>query len=210
SAVTLLWLAHRYPMTGTGAWLAFMPVFTLVFLVAKFFGPSYMQHLDGIDRVPLLLFVLILWHKNGIKLIAPDWFLIAAFFLAALHLLAGGQLIGVLSDFDFMIAYAAGRLAVLNTERELTWANRAVWIVAVLAVLGMVEIFVIGPGPRTILYLAVSPIGTYNGALNNSFHAQGYDFLRESSTMYGPLWFGPLCMAALVIWWVYSRKFIPG
>lgn len=209
-AVFLLVLAYRYPLTGMGGFLAFMPAYTLLFLIAKFLGPSYIGSLEGVDRAVLLLFVFILWRKNGVKLIAPDWFLLVAFVLASTKLAGGGNVIAFFRDFNFIIAYAAGRVAILAAGRELAWARRAVWIVAVLAVLGMFEVFIIGEAPRTFLYLAVAPEGTVQGSLNAAFHGEAYTGLRESSTMFGPLQFAPLCMAALLVWWIYSRKLLPG
>jgi O-antigen ligase len=152
----------------------------------------------------------ILWQRNGIRLAAPDWFLMAMFGLALLRLEFAGKLLPLLSDFNFMIAYAVGRVAVLTSEQEKLWAKRAVWIVAVLAILGMVEIFFIGDGPRTALFLVADPGITFNGALGNSFHATGYLGMRESATSLGPLHFAPLCMAALIVWWVYFRNPLPG
>lgn len=209
-ALGLLLLAYRYPMIGVGGFLAFIPAYTLVFLIAKFFGPGYIGSLEGADRVVLLLFVFILWRKNGVKLITPDWFLLAAFLLAAVRLAGGGNIIALFRDFNFMIAYAAGRMAILSSDREVVWARRAIWIVGVLAVLGMIEVFIIGEAPRTMLYMAVAPGGIDHGALNAAFHGDAYSGLRESSTMFGPLQFAPLCMAALIVWWVYSRKLLPG
>ncbi|HUK46111.1 MAG TPA: O-antigen ligase family protein [Terriglobales bacterium] len=209
-AVFLLVLAYRYPLTGMGGYLAFMPVYTLAFLIAKFLGPSYIGSLEGVDRVILLLFVFILWRKNGVRPVAPDWFLLGAFLFAATKLAGGGNLIALFRDFNFIIAYAAGRVAILSAGREATWAKRAVWIVAVLAVVGMFEVFIVGEAPRTLLYLAVAPEGTDHGALNAAFHGDMYTGLRESSTMFGPLQFAPLCMVALIVWWVYSRRLIPG
>jgi len=151
-----------------------------------------------------------LWRKNGVRFTTPDWLLLSCFGLAAVHLTFGGNVLALLSDFNFMIAYAAGRVTVLNAESENKWANRAVWTVAALAVFGMIEVFVIGEGPRTVLYLAVGRGGTQDGALDAAFHGQSYSWMRESSTMFGPLQFAPLCMAALIMWWVYSRKLLPG
>jgi len=206
----LLWLAFRFPMVGLGGCLALIPVYTLAFLLAKFFGPPYMGLTEGGDRVIFLLLTFVLWRRNGIKFTTPDWLLLICFGLAAVHLFLPGSLLGLLTDFNFMIAYAAGRVTVLSTEKEQRWANRAVWIVAFLAVLGMIEVFVIGEGPRTVLYLAVGRGGTQDGALDAAFHGQSYSWMRESSTMFGPLQFAPLCMATLIIWWVYSRKLFPG
>ena len=210
ACLVVLWATFKYPTQGLGLFLAFIPTYTLLFLVAKFFGPSYIGVLEGADRGVLLLIAFGLWCKNGIHLETPDWLLLACFGLATAHLIFGGSLLALLSDFNFMIAYAAGRFTTLDGDREQHWATRAVWIVALLAVLGMIEVFIIGEGPRTVLYLAVSRGGTDGNALDAAFHAQGYLGLRESSTMFGPLQFAPLCMAALVMWWVYSRKPIPG
>jgi hypothetical protein len=205
----LLWLAFRYPMKGLAGFLAFIPIYTLAFLLAKFFGPHYVGLLEGSDRVVLLLFTFILWRQNRIELKTPDWLLLGCFAIAVVRLLISGTLLGLLTDFNFLIAYAAGRVTVLTTEREKLWAKRAVWIVAVISVLGMVEVFYIGEAPRTMLYLAVANGGTAGQTLDAAFHADQYLGLRESATMFGPLQFAPLCMAALVLWWVYCRNAIP-
>jgi len=209
-AATLVWLAFRYPITGLGGFLAFMPIYTLAFLLTKFFGPPYVALLEGCDRVVLLLFTYILWRRNGVKFTVPDWLLLICFGLAVARLFFSGTLLGLLTDFNFVIAYAAGRVTALTTEQEKLWAKRAVWIVAVLSVLGMTEIFLIGEGPRTVLYLSVANGGTAGQSLDAAFHADQYLGLRESATMFGPLQFAPLCMAALILWWVYFRNPIPG
>lgn len=205
----LFWLLFRHPMGSLGIFLAFIPVYTLAFLVTKFFGPRYIGLLEGSDRVILLILVFILLIKNGVKFATPDWLLLACFGLALLRLAVSGTLISVLADFNFMIAYAAGRVTVLSEEQERRWATRAVWIVAVLSVLGMIEVFFVGEGPRTLLYLSVANGGTDGLSLDAAFHADQYLGLRESSTMFGPLQFAPLCMTGLIIWWVFFRKALP-
>ena len=52
-----LWLLLRHPIGSLGFFLAFMPVFTLTFLLTKFFGPSYVGTLEENDRI-LLLFLI--------------------------------------------------------------------------------------------------------------------------------------------------------
>ncbi|MGA2847832.1 MAG: O-antigen ligase family protein [Terracidiphilus sp.] len=211
AGAALLAVAFRYPLACTGAFLAFMPVYPLTFLIAKFFAPSAIGHLEGIDRVVLLLLTCILWWRNGVKLIAPDWFLIAAVGITILRLPLDGSMLQTASDFGFIIAYAAGRVAGMTSDRESIWAKRAVWIFAAVSVLGLTEVFGFGEAPRTLLYLSVAESSTVNGvALGPPFHAGGFAGLRESSTMLGPLHFGPMCMVALIIWWAYSRRPIPG
>ncbi len=135
-AAALVWIALRHPVGSLGVVLAWMPIHPLAFLVATFFGPSYLGRFEGCDRATLLLLALILWRKNGVKLVAPDWFLLACFGLSFLRLVFGGTLLALLSDFNLVIAYAAGRVAWLTRGQEGRWARRAVWIVAVLSVLG--------------------------------------------------------------------------
>ena len=208
-AATLLWLVFRHPTGSLGLFLSFIPVYTLAFLLAKFFGPRYIGMLEGSDRVVLLLLVFSLLLRNGIKFTTPDWLLLSCFGLALIRLAVSGTLIGVLADFNFMIAYAAGRVTVLREEQEKRWARRAVWIVAILSVIGMLEVFVIGEGPRTLLYLSVANGGTDGLSLDAAFHADQYLGLRESATMFGPLQFAPLCMTGLVVWWVFCRDSVP-
>jgi hypothetical protein len=133
----------------------------------------------------------------------------ACFGFAVVRLAFGGTLINLLAEFSFMIAYAAGRVAHLTADQQKLWAGRAVWIVAVLSVLGMIEVFIIGAGPRTILYSKVEYNLAADGTLNGGFFAESFSRLRETATMISPHFFGLLCMAALVIWWVYCRNPLP-
>jgi O-Antigen ligase len=208
----LLWMAFRFPIAVLGAVLAFMPVYPIAIVLGRFFGPPVMMSnaVMACDRIILLLLTCILWWRNGIKLKAPDWFLLACFGLAALRLALGGMLLALLSDFNLMIAYAAGRVAILTASQEKLWARRAVWIVAVLSVLGMTEVFIFGEGPRTILYSSITNGLTEGRTLGGSFYAEGFAGLRESATMLGPLQFASLCMVALIVWWVYRRNPLPG
>jgi len=208
-AAVLALTMFRYPIGSLGVVLAWMPIHPLAFLVASFFGPSYIGRFEGCDRAVVLLVAFILWKKNGIRLVAPDWLLLACFGLAFLRLVFGGTLLPLLSDFNLVIAYATGRVVGLTRGQERRWATRAVWIVAVLSVLGMGEVLLIGDGPRTALYLSVAEGATDEGALNAAFRADGFTGLRESATMFGPLQFAPLCMAALVLWWVYGGNPAP-
>jgi hypothetical protein len=208
-AVAVLWAAFRYPTTALGAVLALMSIYPLAFLLAKFFGPPYIALFEGCDRVALFLLACILCRRYGVKLIAPDYFLLVCFALAVVRLAFGGSPINLLADFSFMIAYAAGRVAVLTAGEQKFWARCAVWIVAVLSVLGMIEVFVFGEGPRAVLYLSVAPGFTPDGTLDGRFFAESFAGLRESAAMVSPPFFALLCMAALVIWWVYCRNPLP-
>jgi hypothetical protein len=209
-AAALLWIVVRHPIGGLGGLLAIMSVFPLAIVLGEYFGPPSTSWASACSRILLVLLIGVLWRRNGVQFTAPDWFALGCFALALLRLAFGGTLISLLADFNCMIAYAAGRMTVLTADQEQRWARRAVWIVAVLAVLGMSEVFIFGEGPRAMLYSSVADLmTTEGGSLNAVFHADGFAGLRESATMLGPLTFGSLCMVGLILWWVYHRNPIP-
>lgn len=208
--IGVLWLALRYPVTGLGAFLIVMPEFTLLFLIAKFFGPGFIGSLEGIDRAVLFLLLAILIYKYRIKLKLPDYLILACFFLVAIRLPFDGSPLALVADFGFLLPYTAGRYVNLTDEQIIRWARRAVWITAFLSVIGLIEVLFVGQGPRTLLYLSVAEKATSGDALNASFRASGFTGMRASSTMLGPLQFGPLCMVGLIVWWVFGENLILG
>src|SRR5579859_1883092 len=207
AGTAVLWGAWRHTVICVGAFLAVMPFFPLTFLLAKFFGPAYIGQLEGVDRAVLLLLTLILFAQNRTKLVLPDWLLIIGFGIAILRLPLDGSLLALASDFGFVIPYAVGRLIPLTADQEMNWAKRAVWIMAIVSLLGLAEALILGEAPRTLLYLRVAADQTEDGnGLIGTFHGSEFSGLRISGTQFGPLPFGVLCMASLVIWWIYSRK----
>ncbi len=208
-AVGWVWVIFRYPIGVLGALLAFMPVDYMVIEIGKFFDLPYMTLVSGFTKeVPLLLLLFILWRRNGFKPVAADWFLLALFTISAVRTVFDGTLVNWVTDFQFVLPYFVGRVTVLTAEQQSRWATRAVWIIAVLAILGMSEVFIFGEGPRTALYLATDSV-TENGTLTAAFGGVGMVSMREASTMVGPAYFGALCMIALVLWWVYLRNPVP-
>jgi hypothetical protein len=196
-------------MSTLGAVLAFMPFDFMAIALGKFFGLPHMTLVSVCSKEgPLLLLAFILWRRNGFKPVAPDWLLLACFTFAVIRTVLDGTPAGLWTDFNFVLPYAVGRMAVLTQRQEQVWARCAVWIVAVLSVLGMAEVFIFGESPRTLLYLAIDS-ETEGGHLTASFHGIGFAGLREAATMVGPNSFGALCMIALIIWWVYFRNPLP-
>jgi hypothetical protein len=210
AGAVLLWLPFHYPLTMLGAVLAFMPIDFMAIALGKFFGLPHMTLVSVADKeVILILLALILWRQNGFKATTPDWLLLGCFALAGVRTVFGGNLVGLWTDFNFVVPYFVGRMAVLTREREQLWARCAVWIAAILAMLGLIEVFILGEGPRTVLYLALDNWLTEGGVITSSFRAQGFTGMREAATMGGPNSFGALCMIALILWWVYCRNPIP-
>lgn len=205
-----VWTIIRYPVGTLGALLAFMPIDYLAIELGKFFGIPHMTMVSACTKeIPLLLLILVLWRRNGFKPAAPDWFLVTYCAIATVYTLIAGSWAALAFDLNLAIPYFVGRMTVLSEGQDQKWARRAVWILGVLAVLGLSEVFIFGPGPRTVLYMATDAM-TEDGGLTASFHAIGFNGLREASTMAGPPTFGPLCMIALVLWWVYCRNPLPG
>lgn len=204
-----VWMIFRFPTSILGAVLAFAPIDYMVIEFGKLFKLPAMSVVSACTKeVPLLLLLLILGRRNGLKLATPDWFVLGLLILAVLRTLLDGSLLNLVTDFQFVIPYAIGRVAVLSSQRQCQWAKRAVWIVAILSVLGMIEIFVLGSAPRTFLYLATEG-STEGGRLTASFFGAGFAGMREASTMVGPPNFGALCMIAMILWWVYARNPVP-
>jgi hypothetical protein len=208
-AVLWLWVILRYPISIVGALLAFMPIDYMAIEFGKFFGLPSMTVVSACTKeIPLLLLIFVLWRRKGFKPTAPDWFLFGFLAFAAIRTALGGTLLTLATDIQFALPYSLGRVAVLSTEKECLWARRAVWIVGILSVLGMIEIFMLGAGPRAALYAATES-ATAGGNLTSAFYGQGLGGMREASTMIGPPNFAALCMIALILWWVYGRSLLP-
>jgi hypothetical protein len=208
-AVVLAWLLLNRTVPMLGFVLATMPMHFLAVTVGQIFGLPHMVTIStAADEIPLLLLTFILWRRNGLRLKAPDWFLFAFFTIAAIRTAFGGGIRGfIIDDFGFLIPYAAGRVTVLTDVQERLWAKCAVWIAAVLSVAGMVEVFILGAGPRLALYAVAYPEA--GGDLPEFFRAGGLEGMRAASIMRTPTIFAAVCMVALVIWWVYPRNPVP-
>lgn len=205
----LLWAISRHPITALGVVLAFMPLDFMAIALGKFVGLPHMTLVSACDKeVVLLLLTYLLWRENGFKPTASDWFLLAFFMFAVIRTMFDGTLVGFVTDVAFIIPYFVGRMTVLTEKQEELWARCGVWIVSILSMLGLIEVFILGEGPRTLLYLAIDS-ETEGGQLTGSFHGVSFMGLREAATMVGPNDFGALCMIALVIWWVYCRNPLP-
>jgi hypothetical protein len=208
-AGALLWAIFRHPTAALGAVLAFMPLDFMAIALGKFLGLPHMTVVSVCSKeIPLLLIAALLCWRNGFNPTAPDWWLFGCLSLACVRTLLDGNLAALWIDFNFVLPYFAGRMVTLTREQEQLWARCAVWIAAVLSMLGLLEVFVFGEGPRTLLYLAIDS-ETEGGKLTASFHGTGFTGLREAATMVGPNGFGALCMIALILWWVYCRNPLP-
>jgi hypothetical protein len=206
AVVGLTWLVVDRTVPMLGIVLTIMPIDFLAVLLGHFYGLPYMTAISAATKqIPLLLLTFILLWRNGLKFKTPDWFLLAFFTIGLARLGFGGGIRGFIDDFGFLIPYTAGRVTVLTEAQEQLWAKCAVLIAAVLSAAGMIELFILGDGPRKLAYAVMF----VEGDLPDSFRASGFEGLREASTMVGPLEFAALCMVALIIWWGYLRNPVP-
>ena len=209
-AAVFLWTIVRRPTTVLGVVLAFMPLDFMAIALGKFFNLPHMTLVSLCTKeIPLFLLAVVLLRRNGFRPTSPDWWLLGSFFIACVRTLFGGTWVALWTDFNFVLPYFIGRMTILSEVQERAWAKGAVWIAATLSILGLVEVFIIGDGPRTLLYLALDTGGTEGGKLTASFSGEGFTGLREAATMVGPNSFGVLCMLALILWWVYLRNPLP-
>ena len=209
-AAVFLWTIVRRPTTVLGIVLAFMPLDFMAIALGKFFNLPHMTLVSLCTKeIPLFLLAVVLLRRNGFRPTSPDWWLLGSFFIACARTLFGGTWVALWTDFNFVLPYFIGRMTILSEVQERAWAKCAVWIAATLSILGLVEVFIIGDGPRTLLYLALDTGGTQGGKLTASFSGEGFTGLREAATMVGPNSFGVLCMLALILWWIYLRNPLP-
>ena len=203
--VALAWALLYRPTRALGILLAVMPFQFLPITLGKFYGFEHMSALSICTKeAPLLLLAIALLQRNGFRPVLADWFAGAFFTVALVRSAFGGFFMGFADDVVFLIPYLVGRVAVLDQAQERLWVRRAVWITAVLSVVGIGELLFLGEEPRRLLLAVALTEEDLSG-----LHAGGYEGLRASSTMGGPLAFGALCMIALILWWVYSRNPIP-
>jgi hypothetical protein len=211
-AVVPLWWLFRHPVGSLGVVLAIMPFHFMAVMLGQFFGLPHVDLISGLTKeIPLLILAAILLWRNGFRPTTADWFLACCLGVAVLRTAIGGTLSGLRNDFEFVLPYLAGRVTVLSCAQQKRWAIWAVWIAAVVSFAGVVEVYVLGPAPRRLLYALVSTdlVSTSSDRLPNAFYATGLDGLRAASTMIGPPSLAALCMIALILWWAYMRNPIP-
>jgi hypothetical protein len=207
-------LLFRYPVTLCGLLLLSIPLNFLVVMCLKFIHSPLAVPVAGTKELGAiaLILVLLVKRRGPLRLLLPDYFLLAFILLAGLRQLLGGTVGPVRedmggtvfnalrSDFDWVLTYVLGRLLLLDERRMDRWSRAALWLVSLLAIGSAYETFILGPLPRQLLYIAV--VDSY---LSTSFTATGYGLVRASATMVGPLEFGALCMVALIIVFTYRK-----
>jgi hypothetical protein len=171
----------------TGLVLCALPFLPFPTIAAQVAGVPYIHAISATKEVLLVICAIrmrknMTWHRRDLLLLGTLVFAAVAYFF---HPNAWG----LKDDFGFVLAYVAAKGLRIDARK---WAKRAIWIVAVVAVIGVVEFAIIGPEPRLLLLGASD-----SSQLEPSYRAEDFSGVRASSTLSGPLGFAALCAASL-------------
>lgn len=203
-AAALAW--HIGVTASTGVFLLLIPCQWLVIALLQFWGVAqYKQISETKEAILIAAIVWFFYHAPRLRFTAPDIILGATLLFVAFEQLFYTDPKGLRDDWEWALPYVLGRLLTLSPATQARWAKCAVWMCAVLAIIGAWEVEFLGSAPRLLL-LRVSEGDTQ---LPVAFLANGYAGFRAASTMASPLAFSALCMVALVLWWTYMKNPIP-
>jgi|SRR5579864_4501375 len=196
---TLAYSVYRWPTHSIACVLFLMPFLPLFLVALKATGVPWAQAASSSKELALLGAAIVLARRQGLDLEKRDLPLIGLFAWAvAISMVkpTPSTWIGLKDDFDFALAFFVGRLIVLSPR----WVKTGLWIASIVAVLGLVEFFVLGSGPRMILMGISDPAD-----LPVSFRADLFEGIRAGSTLGGPLEFGGFCAVVLLVFATFYR-----
>lgn len=200
-------VARRCDVQGlTGIFLLLIPLQWLVIALLQVSGVSQYELISAMKEVVLVATVIwFAYRAPGVRLTLPDIILGAMLMLVVIEQLFYTDIKAMRDDWEWALPYMLGRVLPLDAAMQAKWAKCAVWMCAVLSIVGGAEVLFLGPGFRLFLLSVVEGDLT----LPPPFLADGYSGLRAASTMVSPLSFSALCMIALVLWWTYMNNPIP-
>lgn len=199
-AAAVLVFSWRRPVIVLGIILAALPFLPLPTLAAAAAGVPNVELMSAFKEIGILICAISLAVRRGYRWTLADTLLLALTLLVSFSVALGGDARGVKDDLDFVLAFFAGRVLTLDPNRELRWVKIALVLLSVLAVGGLIEAFVLGPAPRTLLMGFADP-----NELPVSFRASFYSGFRPGSFTSSPLSFGPFCMIGVVLLLIYGR-----
>jgi hypothetical protein len=189
----LFYSIFRWPVAVIAGVLFFMPFLPLLLLALKASGVPWAQAVSSSKELALLAAAIVLVWRQEFKLEKVDILLIGMFVWAVIISLlqpTSSMWIGLKDDFDFALAFLVGRVIMLSPR----WIKTGLWIAGVVAVLGLVEFFFLGIGPRLFLMRISDPAD-----IPVSLKADFFEGVRAGSTLGGPLEFGGFCAVVLLV-----------
>ena len=199
-SVALGFAVYRWPVVVIAVVLLLMPFLPLPLQGLKATGYGWVEAASALKEIGLLFAATVLAFRNGFKLEKVDRWIIALMVWAiAISLVhpRSSTAIGFKDDFDFVLAYFVGRVILLNPR----WIRTGLWIAAFVALLGLIEFFFIGMGPRMLLMGVSDP-----SELTPTWKADFFGGTRAGSTLGGPLEFGGFCAIVLLVYASFYRK----
>lgn len=192
-ALGLTYLVLKQPTAVIATILFLSPFLPLPLQGLKATGLAWVEAASSLKELGLVAAALVLAFRHGFKLEKIDFWLLGlvvwAISLSAIHP-TGSTLIGLKDDFDFVIFFFVGRVAVISAR----WVKVGLCVAGFIATLGLIEFFYLGIGPRLLLLNI-----TDASDLPPTFRADWFDGVRAGSTLGGPLEFGGFCAIVLLV-----------
>ena len=195
-----LYLCWRWPVGVIAVILVLAPFQPLPTMIAKVAGLDWAVAVSSLKELGLLTAVAVLAWRARPKLGPLDFILGTllgwAIFVSIIRP-NPDTLISLKDDFEFVLAFWAGRLIVLRGS----WVRVGLWTAGVVALLGLIEFFIVGPEPRMLL------MGVTDAQdLGYSFQADSFSGMRAASTLASPLEFGAFCTLGLLVFAAFHDR----
>jgi hypothetical protein len=194
-AALVLWASWKHPKWTVGLILALLPFQPFVTEVAQINGVPFAQAVSALKELCMLVAVLRLWRNRRWGWIESCAFLplgIAAIWLV--HNPTANAALGVKDDLEMFLPYLAGTVVLLDGSSVDSWKRRAIAILSIVALLGVVEFVFIGPAPR----LALMEIEKESD-IPSTFGAEGLDQFRAAGPLDSPVAMGELCAIGILL-----------
>jgi len=194
-AAMVLWGSWRHPRWTVGLVLALLPFQPFVTEVAQIRGVPFVQAVTALKEFCMLIAVLRLWRNRRWGWIEGCGFLslgVAAIWLV--HNPTTNAALGVKDDLEMFLPYLAGTVVLLDGSSVDSWKRRAIAILSIVALLGVVEFVFIGPAPR----LALMQIEKESD-IPSTLGAEGLDQYRAAGPLDSPIALGELCAIGILL-----------
>lgn len=201
----LLVTAWRFPKQSLLILLLVLLFQPVALLVMKFLQmpDSWVAAVSALKELAMAVVFFSLLRNKKPRLILPDFLLLGLLLIALVLALFGessSAVMGLKDDFGFILAYGAGRVLITNEMQQLFCVRVALAVIALIAILGILEFAFVGPAPRMFLTGLTS-----KEQLSPTFSAELLERFRAASTLTSPIEFGHICTIALLFFAAYRN-----
>lgn len=191
----VLWASWKHPKWTVGLILALLPFQPFVTEVAQISRVPFVEAVTALKELCMLVAMLRLWKNRRWGWIEGCAFLSLG--IAAIWLVYKPTTIaafGVKDDMEMFLPYLAGTVVLLDGSSVESWKRRAIAILSIVALLGVVEFVFIGPAPR----LALMQIEKESD-IPSTMRAEGLDQYRAAGPLDSPVAMGELCAIGILL-----------